>query len=131
MNANHVPIDIAHVDNMNATSLLELRRQRHGDGFAIVFGASLEMLFDNTHNSDAPLWMALDTLLDASNPEAIALFVHTRVEPLQPPQDGRFRLLRRISGDVFGMFTRPGATSDFEIVLFQRNSVIRPDKSEL
>eukprot|EP00980_Cylindrotheca_fusiformis_P005443 scaffold1161_cov70-Cylindrotheca_fusiformis.AAC.4 len=102
------------------------------DGFSLVLGSSLLNFFDGTADENAPLWKALDILLTNSSnrhdPEGaaaaagMALFSHTIEEPIQPPKDGRYTLVRRISGDVFQMHTRSLNTSDFEISMFQRNA---------
>jgi len=91
-------------------------------GFAVVIGSSLQAFFYNTDDPTAQIWRALDILLDQNNPKAVALFCHTRSEPIRPPCDGSFELVRTISGDEFNMQTRAGETSDFEISLFGRQS---------
>ena len=90
-------------------------------GFAVVMGSSLESLFGGTEDPQSRLWKILDVLLDPSNPNAIAVLTHTTTDPLQAPVDGSFRLLRQVSGSVFGMQSRAGSTSCFEISLFQRS----------
>ena len=84
----------------------------------MVIGSSLQAFFDGTNDSKAPVWAALDILLDRSNRNAIAIFSHTRSEPIEQPSNASFRLLRRISGDDFNMKTRSGESSDFELSLF-------------
>jgi hypothetical protein len=91
-------------------------------GFSVVLGSSLMSLFEGTENPNSSLWIALDLLLDRSNENALALFAHTKAEPILPPRDGSYRLVRRISGDVFQLRTRASASSDFEISAFQRQN---------
>mmetsp|Transcript_14749 Transcript_14749/g.31778 ORF Transcript_14749/g.31778 Transcript_14749/m.31778 type:complete len:478 (+) Transcript_14749:204-1637(+) len=114
---NHASVDAVLSDYSNLTALSELRRERAG--FAVVLGSSLQTFFGNTEDPESPLWSALDILLDPNNPQAVAALSHTRTEPVNPPNDGRYKLCRRISGDVFGMQTRSGDTSDFHVSLFQ------------
>ena len=117
---NDAEIDIARLEY---NSSIELKRiASMAGGFAVVIGSSLQAFFHNTDDSAAPIWTALDILLDRSNPNAVALFCHTRSEPIKPPHDGRFELLRTISGDGFNMRTRAGESSDFEISLFGRQA---------
>lgn len=94
-----------------------------GNEFTVVFGSSLQKGFQNTKDPACPLWQVLDTLLTEEN--CFGIFVHTREDPLEPPLDGSFELLRRISGDVFGMATRDGEASDFELSLFRRQAIIK------
>jgi len=117
---NHAEIDIARLDYNNSTQLKRIASM--AGGFAVVIGSSLQAFFDNADDSAAPIWTALDILLDKSNPNAVALFCHTRSEPIKPPRDGRFERLRTISGDEFNMRTRAGESSDFEISVFGRQA---------
>jgi hypothetical protein len=106
-------------------------------GFAVVMGSSLESLFEATEQDSQSnqLWTMLDVLLDPYNvnPHAIAVLTHTTTFPLQAPVDGSFRLLRQVSGSVFGMQTQTqtqttrvgnssSSSSCFEISFFQRSS---------
>ena len=127
----------------NFTDLASLRRLKRDHilmmsnendtkyGFDVVLGSSLQSLFrEDTSHPEALLWQALDTLMEDSSPNhhAIAILVHTTVESLQPPSDGSFRLLKRISGEVIGMRNRHvqvgggdrPPTSDFEVAVFAR-----------
>ena len=71
-----------------------------------------EVVVANSHDPQAMLNMA----------NAIAVFVHTKSDDsLRPPGDGSFMLVRKVSGDHFGMQTRTGESSDFEICVFQRS----------
>mmetsp|Transcript_12136 Transcript_12136/g.34740 ORF Transcript_12136/g.34740 Transcript_12136/m.34740 type:complete len:465 (-) Transcript_12136:30-1424(-) len=115
---NHAQVDIALLDYNNAT-MLERFVSMSG-GFAVVLGSSLQGFFDSTDDPTTPIWTALDILLDSNNPNAIALFCHTRSDPIKPPSDGRFQLLQLISGDEFNMRSRSGESSDFELSLFGR-----------
>jgi hypothetical protein len=63
---------------------------------------------------------ALEMLFDKNNSKASAFFEHTRTDRSEAPENNSFTLLRRISGDVFGMKTRSGESSDFEISVFRR-----------
>jgi hypothetical protein len=109
------------------------------NGFGLVIGSSLQGLFQDTQNMDSPLWTVLDELLDDVSPDALAVLVHTRSEPLQEPSSdnnhggssdnssSKFELVRRISGShalllLFGnMATRSGDDeSDFEVCIFRR-----------
>ena len=115
---NHAQIDIARLDYNNPTQLERIANM--SGGFAVVIGSSLQAFFDNTDDPTAKIWTALDILLDRNNPKAVALFCHTRSEPIKPASDGSFELIRTISGDEFNMQTRAGEPSDFEISLFGR-----------
>ena len=116
--SNHASVDAIQADYTNLTALAEIRKEM--GGFAVVLGSSLQAFFDGTDNPGAALWSALDVLLDQNNPDAVAVLSHTRTEQIKSPKDSRYTLCRRISGDVFGMQTRSGDTSDFGISFFQR-----------
>lgn len=129
-------VAVEHMDHFNQSSVRSIRQkyfseggkeeesERH-DGFSLVLGSSLQGLFADTHQANSPLWMVLDELLSYSK-HAMAVLVHTRDEPrLEEPAavDGKFRLVRRISGshELFGrMTTRWGDESEFEISIFRR-----------
>ena len=140
---NHDVLVPAIANFTDLASLRRLKRDHHlmmsneNDtkyGFDVVLGSSLQSLFrEDTSHPDALLWQALDTLMDDSNPNhhpnaAIAILVHTTVESLQPPSDGSFHLLKRISGEVLGMRNRHvhvgggdgPPSSDFEVAVFAR-----------
>ena len=117
---NDAEMGIARLDYNNSTQLKRIANM--SGGFAVVIGSSLQAFFYNTDDPTAQIWRALDILLDQNNPKAVALFCHTRSEPIRPPCDGSFELVRTISGDEFNMQTRAGETSDFEISLFGRQS---------
>ena len=116
---NNAQVDISHLDYNNRTELERIVKT-YGR-FPVVIGSSLQGFFDGTNDPQAPVWEALDVLLEPRNPNAIAIFCHTRSEPIEQPSDFRFRLVRRISGDDFNMKTRSGQSSDFELSLFRRN----------
>jgi hypothetical protein len=138
---NITTIETVVVDHLNVTSVENMmnlffpKQQQENlqpqdrQGFSLVFGSSLQGLFDDTSRSDSILWTVLDILLDRSNPNAIAIFVHTRgPDQLMEPSSSSFRLIRRISGseEQFGnMMTRGGDTSDFEICVFRRNTILQ------
>lgn len=116
--ANNVSVLVDHLNHTNVQSLTTIRQEyRPKEGFLIVMGSSLQLLFQNTSSSDAFLWKALDVLLAD---RGIGVFAHTATEALQHPADGRYSLMTRISGDQYDMKTRGGTSSDFEIVVFQR-----------
>ena len=116
---NNAQLGLSHLDYNNRTELEQIAKT-YGQ-FQVVIGSSLQAFFDGTSDPNAPVWAALDILLDRSNPNAIAIFSHTRSEPIEQPSDASFRLLRRTSGDDFNMKTRSGESSDFELSLFRRN----------
>jgi hypothetical protein len=114
------------MDHCDMEQVQQSKQSYFGDsseeGFSLVLGSSLLSFFVDTDRPNAPLWQALNILLHskANKPPALALLVHSKVEPVQPPSDGSFRLVRRISGDDFEMQTRSSASSDFELSVFER-----------
>jgi hypothetical protein len=126
-------ISVHQLDHFNVTQVEGLTRAyfEKKRGFSLVLGSSLLSFFDRTTDCNAPLWKALDTLLSPENPDALALFSHTKAEPVHPPHDGSYRLIRRISGDVFQMRTRSSDSSDFEISVFQRNIVLEQEQEKV
>jgi len=111
------------LDHFNVTSLERFQEHFAPPGFAIVLGSSLQELFnETTSNNDHHLWTILDTLMDSSNPNAVAILAHS-INTIVPPVRGndRFQLVRRISGDKFGMSTRFNESSDFFISVFSRS----------
>lgn len=118
-------IQVERIDHFDLEQVKKLKKSYFGnrseDGFSLVLGSSLLSFFVDTHQPNAPLWQALDILLHSKpGHRALAVLVHTKVEPVHPPSDGSFRLVRRISGDVFDMKTRSSASSDFELSVFER-----------
>lgn len=128
-------LSTAPIDHFNETALQEVKNRffpssadiasigRHAKGFSLVMGSSLQALFQDS-GEQGPLWAALEILLDMDNPRALAIFVHTRTERLDPPMKDSipFRLIRRVSGSLkeFGkMITRTNDPSDFEICIFK------------
>ena len=93
-----------------------------GRGYHLVLGSSLQDFFDTPPNDPSSLliWKGLEVLLDRTNPHALAIFVHGQSALTAPQDGGSFELIRRISGDHFGMQTLWGASSDFEIFVFRR-----------
>lgn len=92
--------------------------------FDIVIGSSLQSLFDETSKQSATLWQSLDILLSTDNQDAVVVLSHVRSGNEQivlPPESKRlFEVIRRVSGDKLGMYTRDGSSSDFELVLLRR-----------
>ena len=120
-------VKIAHANHTDTNSLSMLSQQftsSIGEGFDIVFGASLQNLFDSTNLKSASLWHSLDALLSKENQNAIVVLSHVRTGneqiELPPASECMFECVRRISGDKFGMKTRDGHSSDFEVVLLRR-----------
>lgn len=115
--AARAAVTVKHVeDHSNLSQLEEL------GGYSIVLGSSLQSLFDwQTHNPGHPLWRVLDKLLDRDNPRAIAVLAHVNgaVNP-STEREGKFELVRSISGNAFEMFTRAGDDSDFTISVYRR-----------
>jgi len=90
----------------------------------MIFGSSLQGLFQDTGCPESFLWRTLDELLDRNNKNSLVILGHSRVEPFKIPPDPNFpyRLVRRLSASdaFFGdMKTRAGDKSDFEIYVFQ------------
>lgn len=117
------------VTNANHTDVISLSKLHQQfaptDGFDIVFGSSLQSLFDRTSRQAASLWKSLDVLLSNENENAIVVLSHVRTGDekieLPPVSEGRlFECIYRISGDTFGMKTRDGHSSDFEVVVLRR-----------
>lgn len=107
---------------LNHTELLHLTEQFF-NGFDVIIASSLQSLFDNTSRKDALLWQALDALLSKDNDNAIIVLSHVKTgdERIQLPTESRFECIRRISGDHFGLKTRDGLNSEFELVVLRRN----------
>lgn len=121
--AAHATVQTARLDHFNTTEILRFKEEYAPSGFAIVLGSSLQALFDPpAEDRTYHLWNTLDMLLDKSNPDAVILLAHS-TKALQPPRDGHFRVVQTISGNKFGMKTRCGGSSDFEITVFIRNSL--------
>eukprot|EP00536_Pseudo-nitzschia_multiseries_P004394 jgi/Psemu1/302546/fgenesh1_kg.73_\ len=141
---NHADIGIALVDHFNQSCLQHLRtkffkpesseiepsseKQMHSTGgnigFPLVYGSSLQGLFQETDRADSALWRTLHELIDFNNPNALAILVHNRANPLMIPNDINFsfELVRKLSGgeDFFGnMKARASGTSEFEIYVFR------------
>lgn len=131
-------VGVAQMDYRNTASINDLKRKylyhttiskddhntnkqhqiQNGTGkFSIVVGSSLQSLFHDTENPNHELWNLLKLLLEE---DGIAVFSHVKTDPIKEPSDGSFRLIRVVSGDVFGMKTRSNDISDFEVSLFQR-----------
>ena len=123
MNANHTdPTSLASLPGQLA-SHSEMNEVR--DGFDVVLGSSLQALFDGTSHQSAALWKSLDAILSKDNGDAVVLLSHVRSgnEQIVLPQESSFECVRRISGDQFGMKTRDGQNSDFELILLKRKTI--------
>lgn len=98
--------------------------EKLGGGYAIVLGSSLQSLFDwNTRDPNHTLWEVLDKLLDKENPQAIAILAHINGAVVPPKEEGAsFELVRTISGNHLGMWTRSGDDSDFAISIYRRKA---------
>jgi len=94
--------------------------------FDVILGSSLQSLFDETSKHSATLWQSLDTLL-SNDKDSVVVLSHVRSGNEQivlPPDSERlFEVVRRVSGDKFGMLTRDSHSSDFELVLLRRRPV--------
>jgi hypothetical protein len=131
--SNDVNLATVRMDHANVTSIVEAKKRffPHQDrGFSLVMGSSLQTIFRDTQDPNSMLWTTLEILLDKNNSKALAVFVHTRTDRLEAPEDNSFTLLRRISGDIFGLKTRSGDSSDFEISIFRRSRQV-PSMREL
>ena len=119
--AQAAAVTTAPLDHMNTTAMENFRSREYPTGFSIVMGAALPGLVDDEsagNNKDHHLWHMLDLLL-ADEKESIVLLAHT-IHSLQVPNHAKFVRIRTISGDVFNMTTRLGASSDFEISVLRR-----------
>ena len=123
-------VTVTNANHTDVISLSMLHQQfaptssDENDGFDIVFGSSLQSLFDGTSQQNASLWKSLDVLLSNENENAIVVLSHVRTGDekieLPPVSEGLFECIHRISGDTFGMKTRDGHSSDFEVVVLRR-----------
>jgi hypothetical protein len=139
-----VTLTASHLDYMNLTSVQRLkerffptkkrngeedgnsdRRNAQNDGFSLIYGSSLQALFQYTNQNDSMLWTVLDMLLldDDSSPPPIVLLAHTRSSSSEDddddsPKTGKmslqvppehenpiYQLVRCIDGSTFGMKT--------------------------
>ena len=103
------------------------QKQPNHTGFSLIFGSSLQGLFQETDRLDSTLWRTLDQLLDTNNPNALVVLAHNRADRLKIPTDSNFsyHLVRRLSAsdEFFGnMKSRAGDESDFEISVLQPRS---------
>ena len=120
------------MNHTNFTSVARVQAEYFPNGISVVFGSSLQRIFHETHKSDESLlWKLLDKLFASNNSEAVAVFVHTKTERLLPPDDGTFFVAKRIDGDKFGMTTRTGSSSDFEVSVFKRRTEAVVEQGEL
>jgi hypothetical protein len=111
------------VNQSDITALSRLsERFASSGGFDVVIGSSLQALFDGTTRQNASLWQTLGALLSNKNGNAIVVLSHVKTgdERIDIPPESEFECVRRISGDHFGMKTRDGHSSDFELVILRR-----------
>jgi hypothetical protein len=111
------------VNQSDITALSRLsQRFTSSDGFDVVIGSSLQAIFDGTSRQDASLWQTLNALLSSKNGNAIVVLAHVKTgdERIELPPNSEFECVRRVSGDHFGMKTRDGHSSDFELVILRR-----------
>ena len=111
------------VNQSDITALSRLsQRFASSGGFDAVIGASLQALFDGTTRHNASLWQTLGALLSKKNGNAVAVLSHVKTgdERIEIPPESEFECVRRVSGDHFGMKTRDGHSSDFELVVLRR-----------
>ena len=71
---------------------------------------------------NASLWQTLGALLSKKNGNAVAVLSHVKTgdERIEIPLESELECVRRVSGDHFGMKTRDGHSSDFELVVLRR-----------
>lgn len=113
-----------HVFETDLSSDRQKQKQPYHTGFSLIFGSSLQGLFQETDRLDSTLWRTLDQLLDTNNPNALVILAHNRADTLKIPPDSNFsyHLVRRLSAsdEFFGnMKSRAGDESDFEISVLQ------------
>lgn len=125
---NGIDLPVAVLNHTDVPSLIALRERYAPRGFVLVMGSSLQEVFVNTSHSDCILWQILDILLDRENPHPLAVFVHTQPDAIEEPHDGRYTRIWQLSGDVFGMPTRTGASSDFVVYMFRPSHPISNDE---
>ncbi|KAL7549424.1 hypothetical protein ACHAWF_012695 [Thalassiosira exigua] len=116
-----------HTDSNSLSLIFRQYPTLSNDGFDVVLGSSLQALFDGTSKQSAALWHSLDAVLSRKNPNAVAIFSHIRTgdERIKLPSapERLFECVRRVSGDHFGIMTRDGHNSDFELVLLRRKRI--------
>ena len=112
-------VKVTQLDHYNVSSVQKFKAKHAPSGFAIILGSSLQKLFDGTEAKNHHLWTILDLLLMDKHDGAIILLAHT-VNGLEKSDDSLFERIKVISGDTFGMTTRYGESSDFEISVFRR-----------
>lgn len=129
-NGASIHTELLNYTNTTFTKDIKRHRASNYDRFALVVGSSLQALFLDSENPDSFLWKTLDILLDKGNPHALAVLVHTNSDSIKPPRDKSYVLLRKISGDHFGMQSRSGKLSDFEISVFQKAAKEQDDSQK-
>lgn len=135
---NNVTVNTAimnHFDNSSIVNVMNKFTKDDEGGFSLVFGSSLQDLFQTTttdssssNTTIAPLWQTLNQLLDKNNPNSLVILGHSRFDQLEVPQEeGSWELITRISGShsFFGnMQTRDGNLSDFELSVLKPKEVV-------
>ena len=145
---NNVNLDTAILDHFNQSSVQGIKNrffrhikehlferdialnrneqiEQHHNGFSLIFGSSLQGLFQDTDRLDSSLWRTLEQFLDLRNPNSLIILAHNRADRLEIPNQTIFpyHIVRRVSAsdEFFGnMKTRSGDVSDFEISILQR-----------
>jgi hypothetical protein len=120
--AVHATVQMACLDHFNTSAILHFKEKYSPSGFAIVLRLLLQAFFDPiADDRNHHLWKIMDMLLKQSNPDAVIMLAHS-TETLQPPRDGKFSLVQTILGNKFGMKTRYGGSSDFEMTVYMQHS---------
>jgi hypothetical protein len=117
-----------HICETDLSSDRQKQKQPYHTGFSLIFGSSLQGLFQDTDRLDSILGRTLDQLLDSNNPNALVIIAHNRADTLKIPPDSNFsyHLVRRLlaSDEFFGnMKNRAGDVS--ESVLQPRPTLCR------
>ena len=124
--ASGAAVEVTRTSDHTNVSKLEFFKRKNiktdgVNGFAVVLGSSLEALFDfMTNDPRHKLWSTLDHLVDPDNPHALAILAHVKGAVIPPKSNGKFELAKTIPGNDFGMLTRSGDESDFEISVYKR-----------
>jgi hypothetical protein len=125
-------VTAAPLDYTDPEAIAEFHSE-HGR-FAMILGSSLQNTMSVSDGNANQLWKTLDALLQHNN-DSIVLLAHA-IHSLQvpPPADddnGLFERIRVVSGNQFGMTTRWGESSDFEISVFARSTAAaKPPKGD-
>lgn len=135
--SNNVNVRTAIMDHFDKSSVQDVKKrlfmgeneqqkenQLNHTGFSLIFGSSLQGLFQDTDREDSVLWRTLDQLLDSNDPNSLVILAHNRDDALKIPPHSNFSYhrVRRLSAsdEFFGnMKSRAGDASDFEISVLQ------------